>query len=99
MAALLRPKGRGGARRWRRCFGPRGEEEHGDGGAASPEGRGRARRWRCFGPRGGEEHGDSGVASARGAGRSTAMAVLLQLESLRLRFDINFAEKRFLRAV
>ena len=41
--ALLRPEGREGARRWRRCFCLRRVEEHGDGGAASPEGRGGAR--------------------------------------------------------
>ena len=61
MAALLRPVGRRGARRWRRRFGPCGGEEHGDGGVASargverstamaaalrPVGRGGTRRWR-----------------------------------------------------
>ena len=50
-------------------------------------------------PRGEEEQGDGGAASARGAGRSTVIAALLQLESLRLRFGTNLAEKHFMRAI
>jgi hypothetical protein len=73
--ALLRPEGREGARRWRHCFCQRRVEEHGDGDAASPEGRGGARAAEAAVLASGRTSSGSSAAAPRVCDRTEAAAL------------------------